>query len=70
MDGPWSMSSEVAVRRIWKQFRRFLLFLCFLLFSSLHIGFRRSTNGVGMGFNHLPLEVEFPHGPDPPKCHH
>jgi len=35
MDGRWSMSLEVAVRRIWKQFRRFLLFLCFLLFSSL-----------------------------------
>jgi len=34
MDGRWSMSSEVAVRRIWKQSRRFLLFLCFLLFSS------------------------------------
>jgi len=78
-DGRWSMSSEVAVRRIWKQFRRFLLFLCFLLFSSLLfssllssllIGFRPGTNGVGMGFYHLPMEVEFPRAPDPPKGRH
>jgi len=37
MDSQWRISSEVAVRRIWKQFRRFLLSLCFLLFSSLFI---------------------------------
>jgi len=35
MDGRGRMSSEVAVQRIWKQLRHFLLFLCFLLFSSL-----------------------------------
>jgi len=72
MDGRWSMSLEAAVRRIWKQFRRFLLFLCFLLFSSLHLffGFRPSTNGVGTGFYHLPMEVEFPRAPDPPKGRH
>jgi len=35
MDGRRCISSEVAVRRIWKQLRRFLLFLCFLLFSSI-----------------------------------
>jgi hypothetical protein len=77
MDGRGSRGSEVAVRRIWKQFRRFLLFLCFLLFSSLlHlfssllIGFRPSTNGVGMGFYRPPMEVEFPRVLDPPKgCH-
>jgi len=73
MDGRWSMSSEVAVRRIWKLFRRFLLFLCFLLFSSLlfslhpFFGSRPGTNGVGTGFYHLPMEVEFPRAPDPPK---
>ena len=37
MDGWWSMSLKVVVRRIWKWFRRFLLFLCFFLFSSLFI---------------------------------
>ena len=43
-------------------------FLLSLLFSSsLLIGFRPSTNGVGMGFYHLPLEVEFPRAPNPPK---
>jgi len=71
-DGRWSMSSEVAVRRIWKQFRRFLLFLCFLFFSSLHLlfGSWHGTNGVSMGLYHLPMEVEFPRAPDPPKgCH-
>jgi len=69
MAGRWSMSLGAVVRRIWKQFRRFLLFLCFLLLSSL-IRFRPSTNGVGMGFYHLPMEEEFPRGPDLPKdCH-
>jgi len=70
MDGRWSMSSEVAVRRLWKQFRRFFLFLCFLLFSSLLIGLRPGTNGVSMGFYRLPMEVEFPSAPDPPKGRH
>jgi hypothetical protein len=77
MDGRWSMSSEVVVRRIWTQFRRFLLFFCFILFSTLHLfislfffGSQPGTNGVGTGFYHLPMEVEFPHAPDSPKgCH-
>jgi hypothetical protein len=43
-------------------------FLLSSSFSSL-IGSRPSTNGVGMGFYHLPLEVEFPRAPDPPKGH-
>jgi len=42
MDGRWSMSLEVAVRRIWKQFGRFLLFLVsfssLLFISSLDLG--------------------------------
>jgi hypothetical protein len=37
LDGRWSMSSEVAVQMIWKQFICFLLFLYFLLFSALFI---------------------------------
>ena len=36
MEVQWSISLEAAVRRIWKQFRRFLLFLCFLLFSAVY----------------------------------
>ena len=42
MDGRWSMSLEVAVRRIWKQFGRFLLvlvsFSSLLFISSLDLG--------------------------------
>jgi len=41
-----------------------------LLFSSLLIGFRPSTNCVSMGFYHLPMEVEFPRALDPPKGRH
>jgi hypothetical protein len=57
------------------QFRHFCLFLCFLLFSCLHfssilIGFRLGTNGVGTCFYHLPMEVEFPGAPDAPKGRH
>jgi hypothetical protein len=40
------------------------------LLSSLLIGFRPGTNGVGTGFYHLPMEVEFPRAPDPPKGRH
>ena len=50
----------------------FSLLFFLLLFTSLLsllIGSRPSTNGVGMGFYHLPLEVEFPRAPDPPKGH-
>jgi hypothetical protein len=43
--------------------------LMFTSFLSLLIGSRPGTNGVGMGFYHLPLEVEFPRAPDPPKGH-
>jgi len=70
IDGRWSLSLEVAVRRIWKQFRHFLLFLCSLHFSPLLIEIWPSINGVGMGFYHLPMEVEFPRAPDPPKGRH
>ena len=60
MDGRWSMSLEVVVRRIWKQFGCFLLFLCFLLISALYFvwisarykwrwhGFLPSANGDGV----------------------
>jgi len=40
-----------------------LLFL--IPFSSF--GSRPGTNGVSMGFYHLPLEVEFTRAPDPPN---
>jgi hypothetical protein len=48
------------------------MFSCFSLFSSslLLFGSRPGTNGVGMGFYRLPLEVEFPRAPDPPKGRH
>jgi hypothetical protein len=39
-----------------------------LLFFSL-IGSWPGINGVGMGFYYLPLVVEFPRAPDPPKGH-
>jgi len=44
------------------------LFLHFLLFSFDWILAR--YNGVGTGFYHLPMEVEFPRGPNPPKGRH
>ena len=46
-----------------------ITFVCFLFLSSLLLffGSRPGTNGVGMGFYHLALEVEFPRAPDPPK---
>jgi hypothetical protein len=34
---------------------------------SVHIGSQPGTNGVGMGFHHRSLEVEFLHAPDPPR---
>jgi len=43
----------------------------FLFLSSLlFFGSRPGTNGVGMGFYHQPMEVEFPRAPDPPKGRH
>jgi hypothetical protein len=47
-----------------------------LLFSSLlfsihpFFGSRPGTNGLGTGFYHVPMEVEFPRAPDPPKGRH
>jgi hypothetical protein len=41
-----------------------------LVFSSLCIGFRPGTNGVGTGFYHLPMELEFPRAPNLPKGRH
>jgi hypothetical protein len=50
---------------------RFLSSVSSLLFSILYcfFGSRPGTNGVGTGFYHLPMEVEFPRAPDPPKGH-
>jgi len=47
--------------------RMILSFLVSLSLSSLLIGFPPSRNGVGTGFYHLPLEVEFSRAPDQPK---
>jgi len=46
-----------------------ITFECFLFLSSLLLLFRSraGTHGVGMGFYNLPLQVEFPRGPDRPK---
>jgi len=62
-DGGWSMGSKVEIWRTGS-------LGCFLFLSSLLFGSRPSTNGVGMGFYHLPMVVEFPHTPDPPKGRH
>jgi hypothetical protein len=71
-DGQWSTSSEVAVRRIWKEFRRFLLFLCFLLFFALYFSWDLSPVQMASArvFTILPMELEFPSAPDPPKGRH
>jgi hypothetical protein len=53
-----------------KQFGHFIVLWLFISFSSLFIGFRPSINSIGMGFYQLPMEVEFPHLPNPPKGHH
>jgi hypothetical protein len=44
----------------------------FLFLSSLLLffGSRPSINGVGTGFYHQSMDVEFPHAPDPPKGRH
>ena len=48
-----------------------ITFGCFLVSSLLlFFGSRPGTNGVGMGFYHQPMEVEFPRAPDPPKGRH
>ena len=48
----------------------FWRFSCFFSSSLLFFGSRPGTNGVGMGFYLLPLEVEFPRAPDPLKGRH
>jgi len=44
----------------------FLFLSSFLLF----FGSRPGTNGVGTGFYHQSMVVEFPRAPDPPKGRH
>jgi len=46
------------------------LFLSVLFSLHLFFGSRPGTNGVGTGFYHLPMKVEFPCALDPPKGHH
>jgi hypothetical protein len=53
-----------------KQFGHFIVLWLFISFSSLFIGFRPSINSVGKVFYQLPMEVEFPCLPNPPKGHH
>ena len=36
----------------------------------LFFGSQPGTNGIGTGFYHQPMEVEFPRAPDPPKGRH
>ena len=46
-----------------------ITFGCFVV-SFLHFfGSGPGTNGVGMGFYHLQMGVEFPHALHPPKHH-
>jgi len=49
-----------------------LLDVVLFLSASLRLlfGSRPGTNGVGICFYHLPMEVEFPRVPGQPKCHH
>jgi len=71
---PWSMrgievwSSRVEVQRTHKQFGRFICSLVSLLFTSDWISAQYKWRWHG--FYHLPMEVEFPRTPNPPKdCH-
>jgi len=48
----------------------FRCFLVSLLHSSLLFGSRPGIYSVGMDFYNLPMEVEYPHAPDPPKGRH
>jgi hypothetical protein len=62
LEWPWIQRGELRGRLILE------VSFSSLYFSSFSsIGSRPGTNGVGMGFYHLPLEVEFPRAPDPPK---
>jgi hypothetical protein len=65
MDGRRSMGLEV---EIWRTGSLLDVFL--FLSSLLFFGSWPGTNGVGTGFYHLLLEVEFPRAPDPPKGRH
>jgi hypothetical protein len=49
-----------------------MTFGCFLVFSSLLLffGSRPGPSGVGTGFYHQSMDVEFPRAPDPPKGRH
>jgi hypothetical protein len=49
-----------------------ITFGCFLVFSSLLLFFGSwpGTNGVGTGFYHQSMDVEFPRAPDLPKGRH
>jgi len=64
------LSLGVAVRRTQKQFGYFIVLCVFISFSSLLIAFRPGINGIGMGFHHLTLGLEFPHAPSPLKGRH
>jgi len=55
-------SGDMEVRMLWYVF-------LFLSSALLFFGSRPSTNSVGTGFYHLPLEVEFPRAPDPLTGH-
>jgi len=66
-DGYWSMGSEVGISRTGSLLDVFLFLTSSLL---LLFGSRPGTNGVGMGFHHVLMEVEFPRVPDPPKGRH
>jgi hypothetical protein len=66
MDGRRSMGLEVEIWRTGSLLDVFLFLSSLLLF----FGSRPGTNGVGTGFYHLLLEVEFPRAPDPPKGRH
>ena len=65
MVGRRSMGSEV---QIWRRDHFWMFLLSSHLISFvLFIGSRPGINGVGTGFFHLLLEVEFPRAPDQPK---
>lgn len=59
--GGYGSSSEV-----------FVLLLCLILFSSLHLVFGSppGSSGVGTHFYQLPMDMEFTRSPDPPESRH
>jgi hypothetical protein len=69
MDGQRSMGSNWKCR--YEGRGHFCMFLISCLSSLLQFfGSRPSTSGIGMYFNHVPMEVEFPRESDLPKGHH